>query len=287
MTAFADGQTDAPKRPWYRKIFGAGGPVVPVVRLQGVISQELKPGRLNIDSVAPLLEKAFKVKKAPVVAIIVNSPGGSAVQSRLIAQRIRQLADEHEKKVLVFVEDAAASGGYFIASAGDEIIADPSSLVGSIGVIMASFGFVDAIARLGIDRRLYTAGKNKSTLDPFLPEKPEDVARIKQMELDIHEVFIDYVKSRRGGKIRLADEEVYTGEFWTAKRGLEMGLVDGLGDLHGTLRERFGKDVTIKAIAPKKGLLQLPRFGLSASGDIAGDVMARIEDRQSWSRLGL
>lgn len=287
MTAFADGQTDAPKRPWYRKIFGTGGPVVPVVRLQGVISQELKSGRLNIASVAPLLEKAFKVKKAPVVAIIVNSPGGSAVQSRLIAQRIRQLADEHEKKVLVFVEDAAASGGYFIASAGDEIIADPSSLVGSIGVIMASFGFVEAIARLGIDRRLYTAGKNKSTLDPFLPEKPEDVARIKQMELDIHEVFIDYVKSRRGGKIKLADEEVYTGEFWTAKRGLEMGLVDGLGDLHGTLRERFGKDVTIKAIAPKKGLLQLPRFGLSASGDIAGDVMAKIEDRQAWSRLGL
>tara|TARA_R100000365_G_scaffold933_1_gene3413 strand:+ start:3720 stop:4583 length:864 start_codon:yes stop_codon:yes gene_type:complete len=287
VTAFTDGQIDAPKRPWYKRIFGSGGPVIPVVRLQGVISQELKPGRLNIASVAPLLEKAFKFKKAPVIAIIVNSPGGSAVQSRLIAQRIRQLADQHEKKVLVFVEDAAASGGYFIATAGDEIIADPSSLVGSIGVIMASFGFVDAIARLGIDRRLYTAGKNKSTLDPFLPEKPEDIERIKQMELDIHDVFIDYVKSRRASKITLPDDEIYTGEFWTAKRGLGMGLVDGLGDLHGTLRERFGKDVTIKSIAPKRGLLQLPNFGLSARGDIAGDVIAKIEDREIWSRLGL
>lgn len=287
MTAFPTGQSEAPKRPWFKRIFGTGGPVVPVVRLQGVIAQDPKPGRLNINAVAPLLEKAFKVKKAPVVAIVVNSPGGSAVQSRLIAQRIRQLAEEHDKKVLVFVEDAAASGGYFIASAGDEIIADPSSLVGSIGVIMASFGFVDAIARLGVERRLYTAGQNKSTLDPFLPEKPDDVARIKQMELDIHEVFIDYVKSRRADKITLPDDAVYTGEFWTAKRGLEMGLVDGLGDLYSTLRERFGKSVSLKMIAPKKGLLQLPNFGLSASGDLAGDVMAKIEDRHIWSRLGL
>lgn len=287
MTAFSDGQIEAPKRPWYRRIFGDGGPVVPVVRLQGVISQELKPGRLNIASVAPLLEKAFRIKKSPAVAIIVNSPGGSPVQSRLIAQRIRQLADQHEKKVLVFVEDAAASGGYFIATAGDEIIADPSSLVGSIGVIMASFGFVDAIAKLGVERRLYTAGKSKSTLDPFLPEKAEDVERIKGLELDIHEVFIDYVKSRRADKIKLSDDEIYTGEFWTAKRGLAIGLVDSLGDLHGTLRERFGKTVTIKSIAPKRGLLQLPNFGLSASGDIAGDLMAKIEDRAIWSRLGL
>jgi signal peptide peptidase SppA len=287
MTAFSDGQIEAPKRPWYKRIFGDGGPVVPVVRLQGVISQELKPGRLNIASVAPLLEKAFRIKKSPAVAIIVNSPGGSPVQSRLIAQRIRQLADQHEKKVLVFVEDAAASGGYFIATAGDEIIADPSSLVGSIGVVMASFGFVDAIAKLGVERRLYTAGKSKSTLDPFLPEKAEDVERIKGLELDIHEVFIDYVKSRRADKIKLSDDEIYTGEFWTAKRGLAMGLVDSLGDLHGTLRERFGKTVTIKSIAPKRGLLQLPNFGLSASGDIAGDLMAKIEDRAIWSRLGL
>lgn len=289
MTAFADSDTDAPKRPWYKKLFGNGGPIIPVVRLQGVISSELKPGRLNIASVAPMLKKAFALKKAPVVAIIVNSPGGSAVQSRLIAEHIRQLARDNEKKVIVFVEDAAASGGYFIATAGDEIIADPSSLVGSIGVIFAGFGFVEALEKLGVTRRLYTAGKNKSTLDPFLPEKEEDIERIKRMELDIHQVFIDYVKARRGGKITAPDDEVFTGEFWTAKRGVEMGLIDGLGDLHGVLRERYGKDFRIKPISQKKGWLQIPGIGLSAgiSGDIAGDVMARIEDRALWSRLGL
>ncbi len=289
MAAFADTDTDAPRRPWYKRLFGDRGPVIPVVRLQGVISQELKPGRLNIANVAPLLKKAFAIKKAPVVAIVVNSPGGSPVQSRLIARHIRQLAAENDQKVLVFVEDAAASGGYFIATAGDEIIADPSSLVGSIGVVFAGFGFVEALEKLGVTRRLYTAGKNKSTLDPFLPEKPEDVERIKRMELDIHEVFIDYVKSRRGEKIALPDDEIFTGEFWTARRGLEMGLVDGLGDLHGTLRERFGKDYKIKPISQKRGLFQLPNFGLSATlpHDLAGDLMARVEDRALWSRLGL
>lgn len=289
MAVFAENETDAPKRPWYKRLFGNEGPLIPVVRLQGVISSELKPGRLNIASVAPMLKKAFSIKRAPVVVIVVNSPGGSPVQSRLIATHIRQLAAEHEKKVIVFVEDAAASGGYFIATAGDEIIADPSSLVGSIGVIYSGFGFVAALDKLGVTRRLYTAGKNKSTLDPFLPEKPEDVERIKRLELDIHEVFIDYVKSRRGGKIALPDDAVFTGEFWTARRGLEMGLVDGLGDLHGTLRERYGKDFRIKPISQKKGWLQLPGFGLSAiaPGDLAGDAMARIEDRFLWSRLGL
>ena len=289
MTAFADPETDAAKRPWYKRLLGNDGPTIPVVRLQGVISQDLKPGRLNIASVAPMLKKAFSFKKAPAVAIIVNSPGGSPVQSRLIAEHIRQLAAENDKKVLVFVEDAAASGGYFIATAGDEIIADPSSLVGSIGVIYSGFGFVEAIEKLGVTRRLYTAGQNKSTLDPFLPAKEEDVERIKQLELDIHEVFIDYVKSRRGGRITLPDAEVFTGEFWTAKRGLSMGLVDTLGDLHGTLRARFGKDVKIKPIGQKRGLIQLPSFGLSGavSADLVGDIAARIEDRALWSRLGL
>ncbi|HEY8594310.1 MAG TPA: S49 family peptidase [Devosiaceae bacterium] len=260
-----------------------------MVRLQGPISADSRPGRINIAGVAPLLDRAFSMKRAPAVAIVVNSPGGSAVQSRLIAKRIRDLAVEKEKPVLVFVEDVAASGGYFIATAGDEIIADPSSIVGSIGVIFAGFGFDDAIARIGVSRRIYTAGRNKATLDPFLPEKKEDVERIKAMELDVHGVFIDYVKARRGEKLKGADDDLFTGEFWSAVRGIEMGLVDALGDMHATLKERFGDDVRIKPVAPKKPLFALPRFGLGTGGgrDLAGDVVAAIEDRTLWSRFGL
>lgn len=261
-------------------------PVVPVVRLHGVIAAEQRPGRLNIAGVEPLLKRAFAIKSAPAVAIVVNSPGGSAVQSRLISKRIRDLADEHKKPVLVFVEDAAASGGYFIAVAGDEIIADPSSIVGSIGVIMATFGFVEAIAKIGVERRLYTAGKNKSTLDPFQPEKAEDVARIKTFEEDIHQVFIDHVKSRRGARLKAADDELFTGEWWTGVRGLQLGLVDALGDLHETIATRFGKEIELKIIEPKRGLFQLPRFGFSA-GTLAADAAAAIEDRALWARLGL
>ncbi len=265
---------------WITRPFRRGGPVVPVVRLHGVIAADQRPGRLNIQSVAPLLKRAFEMG-GDTVAIIVNSPGGSAVQSRLISKRIRDLAAEHNKHVLVFVEDAAASGGYFIATAGDEIIADPSSIVGSIGVIFAGFGFPEAIARLGVERRVHTAGKNKSTLDPFLPEKPEDVERIKQMELDIHGVFIDWVKSRRGAKLNGPDDELFTGEFWSGVRAIDLGLIDALGDLHETLRTRFGDEVRVKLIEPKRGLFQLPRIGLAA------DLAAAIEDRAHWTRLGL
>jgi ClpP class serine protease len=203
------------------------------------------------------------------------------VQSRLIAKRIRDLATEHEKHVLVFVEDAAASGGYFIATAGDEIIADPSAIVGSIGVIYAGFGFPRALEKLGIDRRVHTSGKNKSTMDPFLPEKAEDVERIKRLESEIHDVFVGWVKARRGGKFTAPDDELFTGEFWSGVRGLELGLVDALGDLHETLRTRFGDRVRTKLIAPKRGLFQLPPIGLAAG------VAAAIEDRALWSRFGL
>lgn len=265
---------------WITRPFRRGGPVIPVVRLHGVIAAEARPGRLNIEMAAPLLDRAFRAG-GDTVAIIVNSPGGSAVQSRLISKRIRDLATEHEKYVLVFVEDAAASGGYFIATAGDEIISDPSSIVGSIGVIFAGFGFPKALDKLGIDRRVHTSGKNKSTMDPFLPEKAEDVERIKKLEADIHEVFIDWVKSRRGGKLTAPDDELFTGEFWSGVRGLELGLIDALGDMHETLRTRFGDKVRIKLIEPKRGLFQLPRIGLAA------DAAAAIEDRALWSRLGL
>lgn len=271
-------------RSWMKRSMGQGGPVVPVVRLHGVIAAELRPGRLNIETVAPLLKRAFAIKSAPAVAIVINSPGGSAVQSRLISKRIRDLADEHQKPVLVFVEDAAASGGYFIATAGDEIIADPSSIVGSIGVIFAGFGFVETLKKVGIDRRVHTAGRNKSTLDPFLPEKLEDVERIKQMETDIHQVFIDWVKGRRGARLKASDDLLFTGEFWSGIRGLELGLVDGLGDMHEVLQARFGGKVELLPIAPKRSLLALPRLGLAA---LTGDVAASIEDRSVWARLGL
>lgn len=268
-------------RSWLKRMMGQSGPVIPVVRLHGVIAAEQRPGRLNIESVAPLLNRAFANKAAPAVAIIVNSPGGSPVQSRLIAKHIRDLADENRKPVLVFVEDAAASGGYFIATAGDEIIADPSSIVGSIGVIFAGFGFVGALGKLGVERRVHTSGRNKSTLDPFLPEKPEDVERIKTLETDIHAVFIDWVKSRRGDRFKAGDDTLFTGEFWSGVRGLDLGLVDGLGDIRETLRARFGDKVEMQMIAPKRGLFTLPRIGLAA------DVAAAVEDRAHWTRLGL
>jgi len=271
-------------RSWVKRKLGSGPAIVPVVRLAGVIASDTRPGRLNIEGVAPLLKRAFAIKSAPAVAIVINSPGGSAVQSRLISKHIRDLADEHNKPVLVFVEDAAASGGYFIATAGDEIIADPSSIVGSIGVIFAGFGFVGALERLGVERRVHTAGRNKSTLDPFLPEKPEDIERIKRMESEIHDVFIGWVKSRRGAKLKASDDELFTGEFWSGVRGLELGLVDSLGDMHEVLTSRYGKDVELKQIAPKRSLFALPR--LVAAGLFA-DGAAHIEDRLVWNRLGL
>lgn len=275
---------------WFRGLLGSGAPLIPVVRLHGVIAADPRPGRLNIASVAPLLKRAFDIKAAPAVAVVVNSPGGSPVQSRLIAKRMRDLAEEHAKPVIVFVEDAAASGGYFIATGGDEIIADPSSIVGSIGVIFAGFGFVEAIGKLGIERRVHTAGKNKSTLDPFLPEKKEDVERIKTLELDVHKVFIDWVKERRAGKLKASDDDLFTGEFWSGTRGLELGLVDGIGDLRQTLRDRYGKKVRLKVIEPRRGLFRLPSFGFGGRASVSGmatDAIAAIEDRIFWSRLGL
>jgi signal peptide peptidase SppA len=272
---------------WLRGVFGRGGPLIPVVRLNGVIAAEHRPGRLNITTVGPLLKRAFAIKSAPAIAIVVNSPGGSPVQSRLISKRIRDLADESNRPVLIFVEDAAASGGYFIAVAGDEIIADPSSIVGSIGVIFAGFGFVEAIDKLGVERRVHTAGKNKATLDPFLPERPEDVERIKALELDVHKVFIDWVKARRGDRLKGSDDDLFTGEFWSGIKGVTLGLVDGIGDLRETLRARYGDRVRLKYIEPRRPLLSLPGLGFPSRSMVGADVLAALEDRALWSRLGL
>ncbi|MDP2731764.1 MAG: S49 family peptidase [Hoeflea sp.] len=267
---------------------------IPVVRLHGAIMAGGNQFRqnLNIATVAPLLARAFADKRAPAVAIMINSPGGSPVQSRLIHQRIRDLAVEKNKKVFMFVEDVAASGGYMIACAGDEIIADPSSIVGSIGVISAGFGFTGLIDKIGVERRVYTAGQNKSLLDPFKPENQEDVAYLKELQLEIHKVFIDLVKSSRGSRLK-DDPDMFTGRFWTGIRGKELGLVDDLGDLRSTLRARYGDKVEMRLVSPQRGLFGRRVPGVSAglaAGALAGIGEAglnTLEERALWSRYGL
>lgn len=271
-------------------------PVVPVLRFTGPIGMvtPLRPG-LSIAGVAGTIEKAFSLSKLPSVAILINSPGGSPVQSNLIFKRIRQLAEEKNKRVYVFCEDVAASGGYFLSIAGDEIYADPSSIVGSIGVISSGFGFVEAIDKLGIERRVYTAGLSKSTLDPFLPEKAEDVARLKAIQSDVHDVFIGLVKERRAGKLKAPDAELFSGAFWSGPKAMELGLIDGIADLRSKMQALHGKDVRLQVVEPPKtGLLgRLKRLSPSVAAANAGglafadDLLSAIETRALWSRFGL
>ena len=231
--------------------FRGDRPIVPVVRLSGVIglSTPLRPG-LTMAGVARTLERVFAVRNAAAVALAINSPGGSPVQSHLIFRRIRELAQEKKRRVIAFVEDAAASGGYMLACAADEIIADPSSIVGSIGVVGGSFGFDKLIAKLGIERRLYTSGEHKAMLDPFLPENPQDVERLKAVQREIHEGFIALVKKSRGARLTGPEKTLFSGEYWTGSRAVEFGLVDSIGDLRSTLRERFGEEVATPLISP-------------------------------------
>lgn len=275
----------------------SGGPTIPVVRLHGTIMAGGTQFRQNLSltSTAGVLERAFSFANAPAVAISINSPGGSPVQSRLIYKRIRDLAEEKKKTVLVFAEDVAASGGYMIALAGDEIIADPSSIVGSIGVVSASFGFTELLQKVGVERRVYTAGKNKVVLDPFLPEKEEDVERLKTLQLEVHDTFIELVKQRRGTRLK-NDPDLFTGQFWTGKRSLELGLVDGLGDMRNVLRNRFGDKTRMQLISPPRGLLGW-RFGRFAQqegfsfSDVAATAAEGLfeaaERRALWNRFGL
>lgn len=264
------------------------GPVVPVVRLSGVIaSSSLLGGRsLSIESVAPLLTRAFELRGAKAVALAINSPGGSPVQSALIAQRIRLLASEKNLKVIAFVEDVAASGGYWLACAADEIIVDPHSIVGSIGVISAGFGFQDLIARIGVERRVHTSGERKSMLDPFRPENTDDVERLSRLQAEIHDGFKDWVRQRRAGRLTGDEAMLFTGEFWTGRRGVALGLADGLGELRATLQERYGAKVHLPVIAPRRRLLA--RVGLGSAVDgIGPTTMAALEERLSWQRFGL
>jgi signal peptide peptidase SppA len=291
-------------RPLVPKRFRADIPVVPVVRLSGVIgfSTPLRPG-LTVAGIARALERAFAIRNAAAVALAINSPGGSPVQSHLIYRRIRQLAAEKGRTVIAFTEDVAASGGYMIACAADEIICDAASIVGSIGVVGGSFGFNKLIERIGVERRLYTAGTHKAMLDPFLPENPDDVERLKSVQREIHQGFIELVKSSRGIRLKAGDDVLFSGEYWTGSKAIELGLADGIGDLRSTLRARFGDKIATPLISAERGLFGRTRPGvgfaagpelsvrgldmLSQGGELAEGIISAVEARALWARFGL
>src|SRR6516162_1142284 len=272
----------------------SGAAVVPVVRLSGLIGAvtPLRPG-MTLAGIARTLERAFAMRNAKAVALLINSPGGSPVQSRQIYLRIRQLAVEKKLPVLVFVEDVAASGGYMIACAGDEIFCDPSSILGSIGVVGGSFGLQELIKKIGVERRLYTAGEHKAMLDPFLAENPDDVARLKAIQHEIHAIFIDLVKKSRGTRLKGADDVLFTGEYWAGETSVSLGLADAVGDLRSTLRARYGDKVLTPLIAPPSGMLsglfgrRSPgTFGLESVSNLPEELISALESRAIWAKFG-
>ena len=274
-----------------------GAVVVPVVRLSGLIGAvtPLRPG-MTLAGIARTLERAFSMRNAKAVALVINSPGGSPVQSRQIYLRIRQLAAEKKLPVLVFVEDVAASGGYMIACAGDEIFCDPSSILGSIGVVGGSFGFQELIKKVGVERRLYTAGEHKAMLDPFLPEDRDDVARLKTIQREIHAIFIALVKASRGSRLKGGDDVLFTGEYWAGETSVSLGLADAIGDLRSTLRARYGDKVETPLIAPARGMLSGLFGRRSAGADALGSLdgiaglpeglISALESRAIWAKFG-
>ncbi len=271
-------------------------PVIPVLHLNGAIGQggALRSG-LTASALAEPIRRAFSTSGARAVALAVNSPGGSPVQSELIASRIRQYAQEKDIKVYVFCEDVAASGGYWLACAGDEIYASRASIVGSIGVVAAGFGFQDLIQRYGVERRVYTSGEKKVILDPFQKEDPDDVARLKEIQAEIHEHFKAMVRDRRQGKLKAEESELFSGAFWTGEQAYELGLIDGIGELRETLRRKYGERVQLPLIEPQKSWLKRKLGGASAAaalsggagGSWAGDLLSAAEERALWSRYGL
>lgn len=268
-------------------------PAVAVVRLTGVIGAmgPLRRG-MTLAGLAETLERAFKLPGGRAVVLAINSPGGSAVQSALIGRRIRALADEHERPVFAFAEDVAASGGYWLATAADEIYADASSVIGSIGVVAGGFGFPQVLERLGIERRLRTAGEHKAALDPFQPEQPEEAAHLQGFLEDIHETFRAQVRARRAGKLTAPEDELFSGRWWSGRTALELGLIDGLGDLRTVMRQRYGEKVKLRLVGERRSWWRR-RLGFvgadreSAAHDLAGAVIAAAEDRLLWSRYGL
>ena len=287
-------------RRWLRTLpferFRNPPPRVAVVRLEGVISastSRLRRGQISLETLDATLERAFSLPDVAAVALCVNSPGGSPVQSSLVAGRIRALADENKVPVYAFVEDVAASGGYWLACAADEIHADAGSLVGSIGVVYAGFGFSDLIARHGVERRLHTAGTSKAMLDPFLPEAPDDVKRLNEAQADLHATFKNWVRERRGERLQGAEDELFSGAFWTGRKALTLGLVDAIGDLRAAMRERFGEKVTFVRLGGRRSLLSALRGGgIAGNAGTLGEAMVdraiqAIDDRALWSRFGL
>ena len=259
--------------------------IISHIKLTGIIGNvgKFRQG-IEYSGQEDIIKKAFSVKKAQAVAVTINSPGGSPVQSHLIYKFIREQAKKHKKKVIVFAEDVAASGGYLIACSGDEIYANSSSIIGSIGVIYSSFGFKDLIQKIGVQRRVYTAGKNKSTLDPFLEEKDEDIKRLKNIQLELHQDFIDVVEESRGSKLKKESGiELFSGEFWSGKKAIELGLIDGIGNAEQILREKFGEKVQIKKFEKTKGWLAKK---LSTSEDHADKLISILEERSIWQRYG-
>ena len=260
--------------------------IVPHIRLSGVIGSvgRFKQG-LNFASQQEIIEKAFSIKKALAVAISINSPGGSPVQSHLIYSYIKKQAKKNKKKVLIFAEDVAASGGYLIACAGDEIYANSSSIVGSIGVIYSSFGLQDLIKKAGIQRRIYTAGKNKSTLDPFVEEKKEDIERLKKIQLDLHADFIKVVEDSRATKLKKdGNPDLFTGEFWSGSTAKKLGLIDGIGNADEILKEKFGEDIIIKKLEKPKSWLNKKLSG--ASDNQIDNLLNILEEKSIWHRYG-
>lgn len=278
-----------PPRPLWRRIpfLGPKRPLVTVIELSGVIG-EVGPGRrgLSLARLEASIEAAFKPSKLAAVALAINSPGGSPVQSRLIHDAIRRHAEKKKVPVFSFIEDVGASGGYILALAGDEIYADASSIVGSIGVISAGFGFEEAIARLGVERRVHTAGTSKNQLDPFRREDPKDVARLEAILAALHDEFIALVKMRRGARLK-PDGETFTGAFWTAGPAQSRGLIDGKAHLAEFVRRRFGDDARLRKVAPRKGSLLQRLAGGTERDPLPASLIGALEDRALWSRFGL
>jgi signal peptide peptidase SppA len=283
------------KLPFFR----TRGPQVAVLRMAGVISSEGRFGQgINLAAMAGAIHQAFAMPRLKAVALLINSPGGSPVQSSLIYKRIRSMADEKGIPVFAFMEDVAASGGYYLAVSADEIFADESSIVGSIGVVSAGFGFDKVIEKIGVDRRIYTAGEKKATLDPFQPENPEDIERLITMQKEVHTTFTSVVKERRAGRLTADDEKLFSGEFWSGTQAVKLGLIDGIGDLRSVMRKRFGKKVRIVVVSRDKSWWRRPsgfRLSLGSSprpkslfgAGLADEFVEAIEVRSLWSRFGL